>query len=84
MTRTYATTNSGGGGGGGGYTIEIPSGSLYDQNTGTGGLVFTVTVTPVYIVADSGTYFNNAGYTLSGLTVTMSNPVTQYIRSFHL
>lgn len=67
----------------GGYTKETPSGSLYDQNTGTGGITFTVTHTPVYIVADGATFFDGAGYTIAGLTVTMANPVTQYIRSFY-
>lgn len=83
MTRTWASSG-GTGGGTGGYTIETPTGSLYNQDTGTGGVSFTVTVTPVYIVADGGTYFENLGYTLSGLNVTMTNPVTQFIRSFHL
>ncbi len=56
-------------------SIETPSGS---------GTSFTVTATPLYIVADGATYFNGAGYSLSGLNVTMDNPVTQFIRSFHL
>ncbi len=66
-----------------GYTVETPSGALYDQALGTGGITFTVTATPVYIVADGTTYFNGAGYSIAGLTITMTNPVTQYIRSFH-
>jgi hypothetical protein len=67
----------------GGYTVETPSGSLYNQATGTGGVTFTVTATPVYIVADGGTFFDGFGYSIAGLTVTMTNPVTQYIRSFY-
>lgn len=66
------------GGGGGGYTVETPTGTIDDSNT-----TFTVTATPVYIVSDGTTYFNNAGFTLSGLTVTMAVAPTGYIRSFH-
>jgi hypothetical protein len=81
MTRTWAS--SAGSSSGGGYIVETPSGALYNQDTGTGGLNFVVTATPVYIVADGGTYFANNGYVLSGLNVTMDFPVSQYIRSFH-
>lgn len=69
-------------GSGSGLIVETPVGSLYDQTTGLGGLVFSVTEEPDWIVADGGTFFDGAGYTYSALTVTMVNPVTQFIRSF--
>jgi len=65
-------------GGTGGYTVETPTGTVDGNNT-----TFTVTVVPVYIVSDGTTYFNNAGFTISGLTVTMTVAPTSYIRSFH-
>jgi hypothetical protein len=43
---------------------------------------FTVSDEPQYVVADGATFFDGAGYTYSALTVTMDNPVTQYIRIF--
>ncbi len=63
----------------GGYTVETPSGTVDENNT-----TFTVTVVPVYIVSDGITYFNKNGFTISGLTLTLSIPPTSYIRSFHV
>lgn len=68
---------------GGGVTVETPAGSLYNQSTGLGGITFTVTHIPKWIVGDGATFFENAGYTISSLTVTMTNPVTQYIRNIY-
>lgn len=53
---------------GSGVTKEIPTGTVNGSNT-----TFTVSATPKWIVADSNTYFENNGYTLSGLTVTMTS-----------
>lgn len=61
-----------------GYTKETPTGTVDGSNTS-----FTVTVAPVYVVADGTTYFEGAGYSLAGLTITMDNPPSQYIRSFY-
>ena len=69
------------GGGGGGYTVEIPSGAIDDVNT-----TFTVTHTPVYIVIDGATYFEGAGYSRVGLTLTVDTPPALnrgFIRSFY-
>lgn len=63
---------------GGGYTKETPTGTVNGANT-----TFTVTATPVYIVADGSTYFENAGYVISGLEVEMTDAPTQFIRSFY-
>lgn len=63
---------------GAGYTAETPSGTVDGSN-----VTFTVTATPVCIVSDSSTLFENFGYTLAGLTVTMDNAPNQFIRSFH-
>jgi hypothetical protein len=68
-------------GGGTGYIVETPSGTIDGSN-----LVFTVTAIPVYVVTDLGTFFENFGYTRSGLTITMAAPptaTTGFIRSFH-
>ena len=82
--RVKALEESGGGGGGGvGYTIETPSGALYDQASGSGGINFVVTHAPIFIVADGLVYFESVGYSRSGLNITMFNPVTQFIRSFY-
>lgn len=65
----YPIVSSTGGGGGGGYTKATPTGTVNGVNT-----IFTVVATPVYIIADSSTYFENAGYTIAGLTITMETP----------
>lgn len=65
---------------GSGWTVSTPSGSLYDQVTETGGTSFTSVGTAQIVWADGGTYFNGAGCTISGTSITMDNPVTQWIR----
>lgn len=65
-------------GGGTGYTKETPTGTVNGSNTS-----FTVTATPVYVVSDGATYFENAGYTIAGLTITMTVPPQSFIRSFY-
>lgn len=64
--------------GGGGSSIETPTGTVDGSN-----VTFTVTETPLYIVADGITYFEGAGYSLAGLTITMDSKPFSYIRSFY-
>lgn len=64
--------------GGTGYTVETPTGSVNSSN-----VTFTVTTIPVYIVSDGITYFENAGFTRSSLTLTLDVPPSSYIRSFY-
>jgi len=83
LTPTYSgngriTITSSGGGGSSGYSIETPTGSVNGSNT-----TYTVTQTPVYIVADGAVYFDGAGYTIAGLTVTMTVAPSSFIRSFY-
>lgn len=63
--------------------VETPIGSLYDQVTGLGGLIWTVSNTPKYIIADGTTMFEGFGYSYSAGTITTVNPVTQFIKSFY-
>lgn len=72
------TVTVAGGGGGTGYTKETPVGAINGSN-----VTFTVTHTPVFIVSDGVTLFENVGYTISGLTITMDNPPAQFIRNFY-
>lgn len=65
-------------GGVGGVSFEVPSGLINGSNK-----VFTVLNTPLYIVADNQTYFQNFGFTLSGLTVTMDAAPYNFIQSAH-
>lgn len=60
----------------GGGTVSTPTGTVDGSNTS-----FTVSGTPKWIVADGITYYENAGYTLSGSTITMDIPPSQYIRA---
>lgn len=55
-----------GGGGGGGINFETPSGAIDSSN-----VTYTVVHTPAAIVLNGLWYFQDDGYTLSGLTVTM-------------
>lgn len=64
--------------GGSGFTKETPTGVINGSNTS-----FTVTSEPNYVVSDGITYFANAGYTYSSLTITMDTPPAQYIRSYY-
>lgn len=66
---------SGRSGGGGTVTYRTPSGDVNGSNTS-----FTVISVPNFIVSDGITYFENNGYTISGLTVTMTVAPSQYIR----
>ena len=61
---------------GGSVTVETPTGTIDGSNTS-----FTVTATPKWIVADGITYFENSGYTISGLTITMVSPPVSYMRA---
>jgi hypothetical protein len=63
--------------------IEVPKGLLYDQGTREGGIVFTVNHEPSYVIADGVTFFDGVGYKYAASTITMVNPVTQYIRSYY-
>lgn len=63
-------------GGGGGVSFETPTGTVDGSNTS-----FTVTETPVYVIVDGVTYFEDNGYTISGSTITTSVPPTGFIRS---
>lgn len=65
---------------GGGWTIETPTGTLYNQDTGTDGLIFTSTATATAVFVDGATYFDGCGCTISGTTITLDNPATQFIR----
>lgn len=56
--------------------FETPTGTVNSSN-----VTFTVSATPKAIIADGATYFENAGFSLSGLTVTMDVPPSQYIRA---
>lgn len=64
-------------GGGAGYTVETPSGLVNNSN-----VTFTVTKAPDFIVIDGAVYFENAGFTLSGLTMTVVVQPAGYIRAF--
>lgn len=55
-----------GGGGGATLAFETPDGTIDGSND-----TFTVTHTPLYIVLNGSTYFEDDGYTLSGVTITM-------------
>ena len=77
----FTVTHDGGvatitGGSGSGVTVETPTGTVNGSNTS-----FTVSATPKWIIGDGIVYFENAGYTLSGLTVTMTSAPWSYIRA---
>lgn len=56
-------------GSGGGVNIETPSGTINGSNTN-----FTVTNEPKYVVVNALTYFDGAGYSYSGGTITFDIP----------
>lgn len=56
---------------GGGVNFETPVGTIDGANR-----TFTVSNTPLYIVLNGATYFENDGYTLSGLTITIISALT--------
>ncbi len=64
--------------GGTGYTVETPSGTIDGTN-----VTFTVTAVPVYIISDGATYFANNGYTILGLTLTLTSAPLGFLRSFY-
>jgi len=55
--------------------FETPSGAVDGTNA-----TFVCTRTPRCVYADGGVYFNNYGYTLAGLTITMSFYPSQFVR----
>ena len=56
-------------------TFLVATGAVNSANTS-----FTFTQAPQAIIADGTTYFENNGYTLSGLTATMDIAPSQYIK----
>lgn len=56
-------------------TFKTPTGTVNGIND-----TFTVANTPLFIVSDGATYFDGAGYTIVGTTVTMSMPPVSFIR----
>lgn len=62
--------------GGAGDTVEIPAGTVNASNT-----VFTPTAEPKWVVADGVTYYDGAGYTWNGTTITMDIAPSIYIRA---
>jgi len=57
---------------------EVPTGTVNGTNR-----TFTVTNTPKYIVSDGVTYFENNGYTLATLTITMDFAPVGFIESVY-
>lgn len=65
---------------GGALAVETPSGTVDDSNT-----TFTVVNEPVYVVINGAQYFDGAGYSYSGGTLTLDFPVGTggFIRSVY-
>lgn len=63
---------------GSGFTKEVPTGTVDGSNA-----TFTVAHTPNYVVSDGVTLFDGAGYTIAGLTLTLTVPPQEYIRSYY-
>lgn len=59
-----------GGGGGTGLDFETPTGDVDDSN-----VAFTATETPLYLVVNGAQLFEGVHYSLSGLDITLNNPV---------
>lgn len=55
---------------GSGISVETPTGTVDDNNTS-----FTVANEPLYVVINGAQYFDGAGYSYSGGTITLDNPV---------
>lgn len=55
---------------GSGVSVETPTGTVDDSN-----VTFTVSNTPLYVVINGAQYFEGAGYSYSGGTITLDNPV---------
>ena len=72
--------NSGGVSGDSGYIsgVEDLSSQIAANN-----VTFVATHKPKYIISDGGTYFNNNGYTLSGLIITFTSVPIGYVMNFY-
>ena len=57
------------------HQIQTPTGTVNGINK-----VFTVTMKPLYVVADQKTYFEGAGYSILNLTITMDTAPSNSIR----
>lgn len=57
-------------------SVETPTGTVDGAND-----TFTVTSAPKWIDTDTGHYYEDFGYTRSGLTITMSLAPNEYIRA---
>lgn len=66
LTQTGGKYNLGSGTGSGGASFETPSGTINGSNA-----AFSVIHTPKAVILNGATYFQNDGYTLSGLNITM-------------
>lgn len=66
----------GGDGGSSGVSFETPVGTVDGSNA-----TFTVLNTPQYVIVDGITYFEDNGYSLTGLSITTNVPPTGFIRS---
>lgn len=64
--------------GSGGINQETPSGTVDGSNN-----TFTVSNEPQFVIADGATYFDGAGYSYSGGTITMDSPPFSSIRSIY-
>lgn len=60
---------------GSGFTISTPTGSVNGSN-----VTFVAAAIPLYVISDNQTYFENNGYTRSGLTITMDAAPFNFIR----
>ena len=60
---------------GGGGTVSTPTGTVDGSNTS-----FTASATPLFVISDGIVYVESFGYSLSGLTITMTSPPVLYIR----
>ena len=60
-----------------GGTITTPTGTVNGSNQ-----TFTVSTIPLFVVSDGIVYFEGFGFSTAGLTITMTIPPSQYLRSF--
>lgn len=63
---------------GGGGSVTTPTGLVNGVN-----VTYTVAAIPLWVVADNQTYFENFGYTRSGLTITMDAAPFNFIRTIN-
>jgi len=73
---TWARGGGGSSSSGGGVSITTPTGDVDAVN-----VTFTASATPLWVTADGIQYFEGAGYSLAGPTITMEIPPSQYIRT---